>query len=103
MVGHVPFWQLAFPRSGYKGFQAGDIQEPHGCNQRRTGLDESQRRRRLCEAFDAAERKAIQEATDAIKTGLPLLVKKTYKHLAAARRKANIKRYGKPDAFKVKK
>lgn len=50
-----------------------------------------------------AEQKAIQEATDAIITGLPLLVKTTYKHLAAAQRKANIQRYGKPDAFKVKK
>jgi len=46
-----------------------------------------------------AERHAIQDATDAIKRGLPALVRKTYKHLAAARRKANIQRYGKPDAF----
>ncbi len=46
-----------------------------------------------------AERKAIRKATDAITTGLPLLVKTTYKHLAAAQRKANIQRYGKPDAF----
>ena len=50
-----------------------------------------------------AERKAIRKATDAITTGLPLLVKTTYKHLAAAQRKANIQRYGNPDAFKVKK
>jgi len=49
-----------------------------------------------------SERGAIQEAKDAVKTRLPLSGK-ARKHLATARRKANLTRYGKPDAFKVKK
>ena len=50
-TSHFGNWHFHVP--GTRVFKAEGIQEPHGCNQRRTGLDESQPRRRLCEAFDA--------------------------------------------------
>jgi hypothetical protein len=55
-------------------------------------------RKKQTVALTEAERAARRRAEDALRAGLPVC-SKTRRHLAAARRKLNLQRYGNADAF----
>jgi len=55
-------------------------------------------RKKTTVALTAAEQAARRRAEDAMRTGLPVC-ERTLRHLAAARRKMNLLRYGRAGAF----